>query len=45
MTKRVRWVQVLEAGKAIAAEYRRRITLRQLFYRLVAKQVIPNLQS
>jgi hypothetical protein len=42
---RVEWTQVLDAAREIAAEYRRRITLRQLFYRLVAAQVIPNLQS
>lgn len=45
MSTRVKWVQVLDAARAIAAEYRTAIILRQLFYRLVAKQVIPNLQS
>ncbi len=45
MTARVRLVQVLDAARQIAAEYERAMTLRQLFYRLVADKVLPNLQS
>lgn len=41
----ISWPPVLDAARAIVAEYRTRIILRQLFYRLVAKQLIPNLQS
>jgi hypothetical protein len=42
---RTDWPTVLELAADIVAEYDTQVTLRQLFYRLVAKQVIPNLQS
>ena len=42
---RISWVQVLDAARAIVESYDTLVTLRQLFYRLVAKQLIPNLQS
>jgi hypothetical protein len=45
MTARVKWVQVLDAAREVAAEYQRAMTLRQLFYRLVVDKVLPNLQS
>lgn len=44
-TTRVKWVQVLDAARIITAEYHQAMTLRQLFYRLVADKVIPNTQS
>jgi hypothetical protein len=42
---RVSWVLVLDEARDIVAEYDTDVTLRQLFYRLVSKQLIPNLQS
>jgi hypothetical protein len=42
--QRVQWVPVLEAAREIVSSYRTRVTLRQLFYRLVAAQLIPNTQ-
>jgi hypothetical protein len=44
-TSRVKWVQVLDAAREIAAEYEQAMTLRQLFYRLVVDKVLPNLQT
>jgi len=42
---RLSWVQVLNEARAIVESYDTDVTLRQLFYRLVARQIIPNLQS
>jgi hypothetical protein len=39
---RVNWLLVLDEARRIIAGYERRITLRQLFYRLVAKGVLEN---
>jgi hypothetical protein len=40
--RRVRWGHVLDAAREIVAEYDTRMTVRQLFYRLVAGQHLPN---
>jgi hypothetical protein len=40
--ERVRWGRVLEEATRIVHGYRTGVTLRQLFYRLVAAQLIPN---
>jgi hypothetical protein len=42
---RVSWVPVLNEARTIVESYDTQVTLRQLFYRLVATQLIPNLQS
>jgi hypothetical protein len=42
---RVSWVLVLDAARGIVAGYNTAVTLRQLFYRLVSKQLIANIQS
>jgi hypothetical protein len=42
---RVRWRDILERGRAIVEGYDTGVTLRQLFYRLVAALLLPNLQS
>jgi hypothetical protein len=42
---RVSWPLVLDAARGIADEYDTEITLRQLWYRLVAAKVLPNVQS
>jgi hypothetical protein len=44
-TTRVKWVPVLGEGREIVESYDTSVTLRQLFYRLVSKQLIPNTQS
>jgi hypothetical protein len=43
--KRVRWADVLDEGRQIMRTYKTGVTLRQLFYRLVSKQIIPNTQA
>ena len=42
---RLNWTAVVNAARDIAYEYDTRVTLRQLFYRLVAAQIIPNEQQ
>lgn len=42
MNKRIQWPAVLDAAREILQEYDTSVTLRQLFYRLVAAEVIPN---
>ena len=42
MSTRVSWELVLNEARTIIASYERQITLRQLFYRLVAKGVLEN---
>jgi hypothetical protein len=42
---RIRWAPVIERAAAIVAEYDTSVTLRQLFYRLVSAQLIPNTQG
>jgi hypothetical protein len=42
---RVNWVLVLDEARAIVESYDTWVTLRQLFYRLVARQLIPNTPS
>lgn len=44
MTARVAWPPVLDHARAIIAEYATGVTLRQLYYRLVADHTLPNLQ-
>ncbi|MCH7780002.1 MAG: hypothetical protein IH848_04085 [Acidobacteria bacterium] len=36
------WSEVLDAARAIIAQYDTSVTLRQLFYRLVAAEILPN---
>ncbi len=43
--KRVAWPAVVDRARAIVASYDTGVTLRQLFYRLVSEQLIPNNQS
>jgi hypothetical protein len=40
---RIAWAEVVERAAEIAGSYSTRVTLRQLFYRLVAEHVLPNL--
>lgn len=42
MTARIDWGLVLEEARTIVRSYSTGVTLRQLFYRLVAGQLIPN---
>ena len=42
---RISWKPVLERGAEIVESYDTGVTLRQLFYRLVVEQELPNLQS
>ena len=43
--KRLDWVYILDRAKAIIEGYDTAVTLRQLFYRLVAVELIPNKQT
>ena len=45
MTKRINWKALVPEASAIVESYDTRVTLRQLFYRLVAKQSLPNTRS
>lgn len=42
---RLNWTTIVDAARDIAYEYDTPLTLRQLFYRLVAAQIIPNEQQ
>jgi hypothetical protein len=42
---RIRWSPVVERAAVIAESYDTAVTLRQVFYRLVAEQLIPNTRS
>jgi hypothetical protein len=42
---RISWAGVLPEARAIVESYTTGVTLRQLFYRLVVAQVLPNLQT
>jgi hypothetical protein len=42
---RVAWAPVLKRGAELVGSYDTGVTLRQLFYRLIAENAIPNLQS
>jgi hypothetical protein len=44
-THRIRWGHVLDAARAIVESYDTPVTLRQLYYRLVASQLIPNVAT
>lgn len=44
-TARINWPEVVEVADAIVRTYDTPVTLRQLFYRLVAKQTLPNTQT
>jgi len=44
MTERLDWTPFLERAARIAASYSTPVTLRQLFYRLVAAGLLPNTQ-
>jgi len=44
-TSRIAWPEVLERARAIVAEYDTAVTLRQLFYRLVAVELLPNART
>ncbi len=43
--QRIDWREVLERSAAIVRSYETSVTLRQLFYRLVASEVLPNSSS
>src|SRR3546814_17155989 len=45
MAERIDWPTVLAEGKAIVESYTTGVTLRQLFYRLVANQTLVNTSS
>jgi len=45
MTGRIDWPQVVTRAREIVLSYDTSVTLRQLFYRLVSAQVIPNTQA
>ena len=42
MSTRIKWGHVLIRAREIAAGYGTLVTLRQLFYRLVSDQTLPN---
>jgi hypothetical protein len=42
--ERIDWVRVLDTAREVVTSYDTSVTLRQLFYRLVARQLIPNTQ-
>jgi len=43
--RRIDWAYVLDRAREIVDSYDTPVTLRQLFYRLVSKQLIPNTQT
>ncbi len=43
--QRTDWAGVLDRARAILGEYQTGVTLRQLFYRLVADGSLPNVQT
>ena len=45
MTARINWPEVIEQAASIVYSYSTSVTLRQLFYRLMSAQVIPNSQA
>lgn len=45
MTERIRWGHVISTARGIVESYDTPVTLRQLFYRLVAQLLIPNKRS
>lgn len=45
MSARVKWSYVLKIAREIVEQYDTGVTLRQLFYRLVAAEVIPNTRN
>jgi hypothetical protein len=45
VTARIDWPEVIEQAASIVYSYSTSVTLRQLFYRLVSAQVIPNSQA
>lgn len=45
MAARLDWQYILERAKQIVQSYDTGVTLRQLFYRLVAAEIIPNTQT
>jgi hypothetical protein len=45
VTARIDWPEVIEQAASIVYSYSTSVTLRQLFYRLVSTQVIPNSQA
>lgn len=45
MTGRIDWPEVIDVASSIVYGYSTSVTLRQLFYRLVSAQVIPNSQA
>lgn len=42
---RIDWAYILDCARAIVTSYKTPVTLRQLFYRLVAAELIPNKQT
>lgn len=45
MAERIAWSSVIDEAAEIVQSYSTGVTLRQLFYRLVSRQLIPNKQS
>jgi hypothetical protein len=45
VTGRTDWAPIIERAAEIVYSYATSVTLRQLFYRLVSEQVIPNTQT
>jgi hypothetical protein len=45
VTGRTGWAPIIERAAEIVYSYATSVTLRQLFYRLVSEQVIPNTQT
>ena len=45
MKRRIAWAPVIERAAAIVRSYRTAVTLRQVFYRLVSEEAIPNTEN
>ena len=45
MKQRIAWAPVIERAAAIVRSYRTAVTLRQVFYRLVSEEAIPNTEN
>jgi hypothetical protein len=45
MSARIEWPAIIERAAAIVRSYDTSVTLRQLFYRLVSEQLLPNSQT
>src|SRR5262249_49539606 len=45
VSERIGWPVIIERAAAIVRSYNTSVTLRQLFYRLVSEQLLPNSQT